>query len=132
MLLFCQATTDSWYFGDVEELSIKFIPSGLFDKNKSCFYLSFKFLVFTEKEEDTNPYLSIRCMGTFKFENKIEFSDIPDYFYNNSLAILFPYLRAYVSLITNQSNLPPVILPTLNLQSLFSPLKENSEELSDD
>jgi preprotein translocase subunit SecB len=113
------------------ELSLKFVPSGLFDKKNSRFHLSFEFLVFTDKNEDSNPYLSIRCKGVFKFEEEIEFSQIPNYFYQNSIAILFPYLRAYVSLITNQSNLPPVILPTLNLQSMLTPLKENSKELLD-
>lgn len=37
----------------------------------------------------------------------------------NALAILFPYLRSLVSIITSNSGREPLILPTVNLASLF-------------
>lgn len=39
----------------------------------------------------------------------------------NAMAILFPYLRSLVSLITSNSGREPVILPTINISSLFEP-----------
>ena len=67
-------------------------------------------------------------MGTFDFENVNKIEDIPSFFYRNSIAILFPYVRAYISLVTNQANIPALVLPTMNLVSLEKPLKENTTQ----
>lgn len=41
------------------------------------------------------------------FESARTLEDIPDYFYANSIAILFPYVRAFVSTVSLQANIPP-------------------------
>lgn len=112
-----------------KEIEIKFEPVGVFRKDEaSTFELTFTFIAFTEKPED--PFISIRCIAFFKFEDNISFEQIPDYFYTNSIAILFPFVRAFVSSITLQANiLPPIILPTWNLESLATPLKNNTTTL---
>ncbi len=38
----------------------------------------------------------------------------------NALAILFPYLRGLVSMITANSGRPPIILPTMNIANMFT------------
>ena len=47
-------------------------------------------------------------------------------FISNSIAILFPYVRAFVSTLTLQANIKPILLPTLNLSSLQDILRENT------
>ncbi|OUO34058.1 protein-export chaperone SecB [Flavonifractor sp. An306] len=42
----------------------------------------------------------------------------------NTLAILFPYVRSQISLVTAQPELVPIVLPPMNIESVF----ENSEE----
>ena len=59
-------------------------------------------------------------------KDKIEFNDIPGFFYPNSIAILFPYIRAFVSTLTLQANVTPIVLPTLNLTNLQEKLKKNT------
>lgn len=56
----------------------------------------------------------------------ITIADIPEYFYPNSLAIVFPYVRAFVSTITLQANVQPVVLPTINLMGITEELKEQT------
>jgi len=73
------------------------------------------------------PFVNVICKGEFIFDGVSSITDIPDFFYQNSIAILFPYVRAYISLITTQANVDPIILPTLNLSSLSSLLKNNSK-----
>lgn len=68
----------------------------------------------------------LNVLQTSDFENVSSFDEIPTYFYRNAIAIIFPYVRAFISTVTLQSNIPPVILPTMNLSSLESPLKENT------
>jgi len=111
-----------------KELFVNFAPSGIFNKKNSTFNLTFNFSAYTSKEGGEKPFVSISCVGEFKFTNVKSLEDIPTYFYRNSIAILFPYLRAFVSMVTNQANIPPLILPTMNLTSLEKPLRENTSK----
>lgn len=106
------------------DLSLSFEPRGLFDNEKNIFELQFIVKVSNEKNE--NPFVEISCKGEFNFENVTSLDEIPDFFYRNSIAILFPYVRAYLSLVTTQANVPGIILPTLNLSSLETELKKNT------
>lgn len=110
-----------------QELSLSFQPSGVYDKKASVYELIFVVKVFN-KEHDNEPFVSIRCRGAFQFENISSFDQIPDFFYKNSIAILFPYVRSYLSLVTNQANVPGIILPTLNLSSLEHELRKNTSQ----
>ena len=42
----------------------------------------------------------------------------------NTLAILFPYLRSQVSLVTTQPGLAPIVLPPVNIESVCSSSEE--------
>ncbi len=106
------------------ELSLSFNTSGTFNCYDSIYELVF--LVNVTHKEIENPFISVQCKGAFKFENVTTLEEIPDYFYRNCIAILFPYVRAYVSLVTTQANVPGVILPTLNLSNLEDDLKKNT------
>ncbi|WP_296316728.1 protein-export chaperone SecB [Winogradskyella sp. UBA3174] len=110
------------------DLMIDFKPKGVFIKDESKFELTFTFYAMSNSNKGKN-FIKIRCIGEFIFENAKTIEDIPTYFYRNSIALLFPYLRAYVSLVTNQANIPPLILPTMNLVSLEEPLKNNTKEI---
>ena len=68
----------------------------------------------------------VNCVAWFEFQDVERIEDIPDYFYANSIAILFPYVRAFVSTLTLQANVPPMVLPTLNLFPLQKILQENT------
>lgn len=50
---------------------------------------------------------------------------------SNALAILFPYLRAIVSIITAQSGREPVLLPTVNIVQMFREASEQKEKSID-
>ncbi|WP_296618484.1 protein-export chaperone SecB [Marivirga sp.] len=108
-----------------KDIKLDFQTSGMyFDENKE-FELQFTVNAFNENE---NPFVQVNCVGTFSFENVSSFEEIPDFFYRNSIAILFPYLRAYVSIVTTQANGPGIILPTLNLSSLENTLRKNTSK----
>lgn len=107
------------------ETSINFEPSGIYDSEKSAYDLKFVFSAFSAESGD-NPFIKIQCLGTFSFENVKEVGEIPSFFYRNAIAILFPYVRAFISTVTLQANIPPMILPTYNLSELEAPLKEKT------
>lgn len=107
------------------DFSIDIAPEGSFSRKNQTFNLIFNLLISSEGSE--SAFVNITCNGTYKFEEQITFDEIPDYFYVNAVAILFPYVRAYISLITTQANVPGVILPTLNLNGLDQLLKERTK-----
>ncbi len=108
------------------DLSLDFTTNGIFDSKESTFELSFAVKVSNNVPE--NSFVEISCKGSFSFENVSTFGEIPDFFYRNSIAILFPYVRAYLSLVTTQANVPGIILPTLNLSNLETELRNNTSQ----
>lgn len=110
-----------------KDLSLSFDTSGIYFNENQNFEL--RFVVKVAQNADENPFAEISCKGTFKFENIESFENIPEFFYRNSIAILFPYVRAYLSLVTTQANVPGIILPTLNLSNLETELKKNTTQI---
>ena len=109
------------------EIEISFEPSGKFLSESTVYELKFIFKALTDGSDF--PFVTIECLATFKFENIKNLDEIPTYFYRNSIAIIFPYVRAFISTVTLQANIPPVILPTMNLSSLEKPLRENTAQI---
>lgn len=67
---------------------------------------------------DENDYLSIfvSCIGIFSIQNPTSQVLI----HKNATAIMFPYLRSYVTTITTQPGMMPVVIPAINIMTLFS------------
>lgn len=110
------------------EISLVFDTKGVYEQKKSTFQLIFSIKAFNENNIE-NPFVEVECKGEYKFEEVASFDEIPNYFFGNCIAILFPYVRAYVSMITTQANVPGIILPTLNLSSLEDALKLNTTQI---
>lgn len=110
------------------ELQINFRPSGLFRQTELDSLYELKIIFSAADKDSQKNMVEIECNATFRFATRIEFNDIPSYFYANSIAILFPYIRAFISTVTLQANFPPFVLPTMNLSSLATPLRENTFE----
>lgn len=110
---------------DDVSLLLDFNPSGEFTSLDNSFTLHFDFTATPEGAD--SPAVRIRCSARFKFREPTSLDRIPDYFFPNSLAIVFPYLRAFVSSVTLQANTGgPIVIPTLNLSSLRDTLRANT------
>lgn len=106
---------------DKAELNISFSPKGVFHVKEARYELYFD--VKVECNETQMDVVKVSCEASFSFAGKITVSEIPEYFYPNSLAIIFPYIRAFVSTMSLQANVRPVVLPTVNLMGLTEQLK---------
>ncbi len=102
-------------------LSIKFKPSGVLDKASSTFKLVLDILI-TEKNNELN--IEVQSEGEFVYNNLTD-ERLNQFLYLNAPAILFPYIRSYITSLTALSGVSPVVLPTLNLSSLKDDLKKN-------
>lgn len=127
-------TLEGYYFQEISlfldelesnpTLSINFDPQGEFIEAESVYKLKFTFNAKIDKTDKS--VVKVLCKASFKFQNIKKLEDIPDYFYPNSIAIVFPYVRALVSTLTLQANVKPILLPTMNLSSLKDDLKANT------
>jgi len=112
---------------DDRELDLNFNPSGSYFKKDGSYILEYDFIASYQENEETKEVVRANMISLFKFSEVIEFEDIPDYFYTNSLAITFPYLRAFVSTLTLMGNVSKMlVLPTLNLVNYKDELKSNT------
>lgn len=107
-----------------EKLSIAFNPKGVIDKKESLFTLILNVSV-SNKSKSLNIEIDAEAKYLFKADEHAE--NLNNYFYINAPAILFPYLRAYISALTSLSGIPTITLPTLNLTSMGADLKSNTE-----
>jgi len=108
-----------------KQWAVEIKPSGLYNVNTGEFHLQFYFAGKLGNQEKA-PKVETQCKALFKFASPLKFEDIPSYFFANSIAIIFPYLRAFISTVTLQANLQPIILPTYNLSALKDALVEHT------
>ncbi len=106
-----------------EKVKIKFKVSGIINEKDKLFTLNLSVFI-TNEEKDLN--IQVDTAGIFTFSNVEKKEDISAYFYTNSAAILFPYIRAYISTLTNLSGNKSVTLPTMNFQKLAGELEANT------
>ena len=99
-----------------------------YEKSKE-YHLSFIFKAVEEKGEEL---VSVVCDAVYEFIHIEKYEDVPSFFFANAIAILFPYVRAFVSTLTLQANYAPLVLPTMNLSSLADMLKEKTTRVSDE
>lgn len=72
------------------------------------------FLSVTVTDEDEKLYVYVKGRAIFYIENYEKFL-----LEKNTLAIMFPYIRSYVSTITTQPGISPIVLPPMNIVAMI-------------
>ncbi len=108
-----------------DELTIDFEPNGIYNKLNNFYTLQIKFTA-SYGETGEKDFVTIVLEANFSFDDTVKQEGIPPYFYSNSIAIVFPYVRAFVSTLSTLANIKPLILPVLNLNFLENVLKDNT------
>ena len=74
--------------------------------------ISFPMEVLIENEEKTLR-IQVGILGIF--ESDVDITKEKSFIEVNAPAIIFPYIRAYVSNLTSMSGIQPILLPTYNM-----------------
>lgn len=106
--------------------NISFDSKGTVNKSESTYQLNLTAYI-KDKEDTIN--IEVDIVSFFIFDNLIEKNQLEKLFYMNAPAIIFPYLRSYITTLTVLSGIDPVILPTLNLSALGKSLEDNTVEI---
>ncbi|MFT4071618.1 MAG: protein-export chaperone SecB [Dysgonamonadaceae bacterium] len=94
------------------EISIKKSEAINLEDNK--FRLTFDVCV---SNKDKSLIINVLCLGYFDFEKDITEDEKKVFFNTSAPAILFPYIRAYISTLTTLGGIKSITLPTVNLTS---------------
>lgn len=87
-------------------------------------------LGFKIESTDENPFpfsLEIIMEGHFRFLGSVEEKNKKKFMNENSLAILFPYLRSAISMVTVSANENALLLPTFNIINFFKDHEDDQE-----
>lgn len=110
---------------NLKDIKIGFAISGIVRNEKSEFNLNLGIHI-TNETKSSNLLVESRALFVFDDNLKVNSKDdLNDMFYLNSIALLFPHIRAYITALTSLSGNTPLILPTLNVSSLKDDLKKN-------
>lgn len=107
---------------DKDDVKVHFHTEGILDESDGSFELKLQ----TTIGDSENEFVKVTLTAQFQFSGPLTLNEVPNYFYTNAIAILFPYMRAYISMVTNQAGLNPIILPLYNLSDLAGPFKEST------
>ncbi|KFF17342.1 protein-export chaperone SecB [Flavobacterium hydatis] len=105
---------------------IKFSPKGKYNENEGSYELTVNFKAY-DKQNSKKLIINVNSVSHFKFEKPCKFDQLPSHFFTNSIPIIFPYLRAFVSTLTLQANSRILMLGLINFTNMAEPLKENTE-----
>lgn len=109
-----------------EGIHHQFDVSGSFDQLNKFFHVHLFFTEIIDIEGIETEKIFLELSGEFEFRDEVTMDEIPDFFWANSIAIMYPYLRSFVSLVTMQSSDHTLILPLINLSKLGPKLKEKT------
>ena len=106
-------------------IHLDFNPRGKILKDQNLYKI---LLGITFHDDNESIKANVEAIGYFKFSDSIDQDTLDNLFYVNAPAILFPYIRAYISTLTNLSGIETVTLPTINLSSIGGVLQKNTTE----
>lgn len=89
-------------------------PNGIFEEDNKMFILTLNVLV---KDKKSSLEVKMTVTGKFKYKTN-DIQELVPYLGFNAPAIIFPYIRAYITNITALGGMSPIILPTLNMESV--------------
>lgn len=107
-----------------DEINFGFIASCKVYSNQKLFQLSLGTHAY---DENKVVDITVNVIADFKYEEGSDSNLLKHFFYKNAPAIIFPYVRAYISSLTTLSGIPTILLPTINLSGLSEEIEKNTE-----
>lgn len=113
---------------DQPENIFEVIPQAVISRKNKQFHINIDLKIF-DPENDFN--LKMLCVGIFEYDTEDE-QLLLNFLSVNGPAIVFPYIRSFVSSFTSLSGFDTITLPTLNLSSHKEQLIETLIDLDNE
>lgn len=94
--------------------------------NKGYIYNGVVTLTTELRSENDSAYIKVVCCGKFSVAiDNLSEQIVEMLIEKNSIAIMFPYIRSYISSITSIPNMLPIVLPPINVNKLIEDQERN-------
>ncbi|CAL2091380.1 conserved protein of unknown function [Tenacibaculum sp. 190524A02b] len=110
---------------NTEEDIFYIIPNAAISRKKKQFHIN---IIFEMLDIENHFQLRMVCTGIFEYNTENQ-EELTSYLSINGPAIIFPYIRSFISNFTALSGLDTVTLPTLNLSGFRDDIIENLIEI---
>ncbi len=98
------------------------------EKYPNKFSVGLKITLGDKDPDTTSPfYLCVELLGEFEVVES-EIDKVRQFAEINAVSILFPYARALITTITANANIPPVVLPPMNIAGMMENKNEETED----
>lgn len=112
------------YSGDEKEIDFDLDSKYAIENNN--FVLHLEIIIFPDAEKNDYPFtMKVKIIGLFEVDSEEDEKTKLDFAEKNSIAILFPYLRALTSVYSSNANVGTLILPPINVVKYLSDKKAN-------
>lgn len=103
--------------GSIDELELEVqVEHNLEKKSDGLFEV---LLETTISDENEKMYVNVKGRAIFSMQQ-----ENMDLLEKNTIAIMFPYIRSYISLITTQPGMNPIVLPAMNIIAMVNDQKK--------
>ncbi|MEZ0607675.1 protein-export chaperone SecB [Fibrella sp. WM1] len=106
---------------DEYDFQLSIIPSGEIHSSTGQFELR---LQVEATDANQQAEIKVVTLATFTYANIPE-PQSSKFLTENAPAIVFPYIRAYISTLTTQAGIDPIVLPTMNLSGMADLLQQH-------
>ncbi|MFC5604795.1 protein-export chaperone SecB [Sporosarcina koreensis] len=111
---------DNFQQSDSIDLDFKLDTDFYLNEQEDQAMVLLRCVIFDDYEQKNYPfYINIEIVGSFSLNGDFSSEEIVDLCRLNATAVLFPYLRAFVSNLTSLAGVPNLILPTVNISKLL-------------
>nr|WP_325305115.1 Preprotein translocase subunit SecB [uncultured Dysosmobacter sp.] len=122
-LVFDEIAFNRVNFRSENDLSVEFGFN--FEERENGEFVASIRVIGTKEDEYT---FVVRASGYFRLEDHVE--DRKTIIQQNAVAIVFPYIRSQISLLTAQPEVEPVVLPAMNIAQMVEDAVKKGEEKS--
>ena len=103
---------------DADEIDLTIYPQYSVEKQDDDLYCVTLSLTLSDEKKDV--YIHVKGKALFYTA-----SDHQTLIQKNSLAIMFPYLRSYITSLTAQPGVTPIVLPPMNIVAMVEAMKNS-------
>jgi preprotein translocase subunit SecB len=98
------------------------------DAEDNSFTVNLKIEIGKDAENNNYPFnIVVEITGFFELD-KSELDKMKQFAEINAVSILFPYARALITTITANANIPPVVLPPMNIAGIMANKNEEADD----
>ena len=108
------------------ETELDFDIDSEFKFEEDTFILRLEISIFKDAKQNNYPFsMRVSLLGLFEFDSDLNIETRTVFAEQNAISILFPYLRAMISVYSSNANIGTILLPPINVVKYLENKRKN-------